>query len=86
MKCLLSAVLAITLFTNASFAAETPEPKPDPFFKEPTDRAVVLQTLDGKRIKAVISHQDVMQLKLKPGAQFELFSIEPYRKIWKNPK
>ncbi len=87
MKCLLTTALAMmTLFTGEGFATETPAPTQDPFFKEPTDRSVMLETLDGTRIKATISHQDVSQLKLKPGVQFELFSIEPYRKIWINSK
>lgn len=82
MKCLLVTAVAAILLTGAGYAAETPAPTGDPYFKEPTDRSVMLQALDGTRIKATISHQDISQFKLKPGVQFELFSIEPYRKIW----
>lgn len=86
MKCLIVAVFGMTLLTDACFAMESPVPTTDPFFKEPTERSIVLQTLDGKRVKAVISHKDALELKLKAGTKFELFSIEPYRKIWKNTR
>lgn len=84
MKWIIARVFTLILLTGISFAAVTPAL--DPFFKEPTNRTVMLETSDGKKIKALVSHQDATQLKLKPGAQFKLFSIEPARKIWKNRK
>lgn len=88
MKYQLAYALTMTLLTGSNFAAVTAAPATasDTFFKASTNRAVTLETIDGKRIKAIVSHEDASQLKLKPGAQFKLFSIEPPRKIWKNPK